>query len=111
MSELCWASMADIGRMIATEQVSPVDVVRAHLDRIAAHDGKLRAFITVCADAALESARAAEAELMAGRPVGPLHGRTDRLELGVGPGEPAESRGAPERLDAYFHAREHTTRM
>ena len=66
--------MADLGRMIATKQVSPVEVVRAHLDRIAAVDQTLRAFITVCADAALESARAAEAELMAGRAVGPLHG-------------------------------------
>jgi aspartyl-tRNA(Asn)/glutamyl-tRNA(Gln) amidotransferase subunit A len=66
--------MADLGRMIATKQVSPVEVVRVHLDRIAALDPKLRAFITVCADAALESARAAEADLMAGRPVGPLHG-------------------------------------
>ena len=66
--------MAELGRMIATKQVSPVEVVRAHLDRIAALDGTLRAFITVCADAALESARAAEADLMAGRAVGPLHG-------------------------------------
>ena len=66
--------MADLGRMIATKQVSPVEVVRAHLDRIAALDGTLRAFITVCADAALESARAAEAVLMAGQAVGPLHG-------------------------------------
>ncbi len=66
--------MGDLGRMIATKQVSPVEVVRAHLDRIAAVDQTLRAFITVCADAALESARAAEAELMAGRAVGPLHG-------------------------------------
>jgi len=66
--------MADLGRMIATKQVSPIEVVRAHLDRIAALDGTLRAFITVCADAALEAARAAESELMAGRPVGPLHG-------------------------------------
>ena len=74
MSELGWASMADLGRMIMTKQVSPVEVVRAHLDRIAALDRTLRAFITVCADAALVSARAAEAELMAGRPVGPLHG-------------------------------------
>ena len=60
--------------MIATKQVSPVEVVRAHLDRIAAVDQKLRAFITVCADSALESARAAEADLMAGRVVGRLHG-------------------------------------
>ena len=74
MSELCWASMADLGRMIATKQVSPVEVVRVHLDRIAALDSKLRAFITVCADSALESARAAEADLMAGRVVGRLHG-------------------------------------
>jgi aspartyl-tRNA(Asn)/glutamyl-tRNA(Gln) amidotransferase subunit A len=66
--------MADLGRMIATKQVSPVEVVRAHLDRIAALDPTLRAFITVCADAALEAARAAEAELMSGRAVGPLHG-------------------------------------
>jgi aspartyl-tRNA(Asn)/glutamyl-tRNA(Gln) amidotransferase subunit A len=66
--------MADLGRMIASKQVSPVEVVRAHLDRIAALDSKLRAFITICADSALESARAAEADLMAGRPVGPLHG-------------------------------------
>jgi len=66
--------MAELGRMIATKQVSPVEVVRAHLDRIAALDSKLRAFITVCADAALESARAAEADLMGGRAVGPLHG-------------------------------------
>ena len=74
MSDLHWASMADLGRLIATKQVSPVEVVRAHLDRIAALDSKLRAFITVCADSALESARAAEADLMAGRVVGRLHG-------------------------------------
>ena len=74
MNDLHWASMADLGRLIATKQVSPVEVVRAHLDRIAAVDSKLRAFITVCADSALESARAAEADLMAGRVVGRLHG-------------------------------------
>ena len=74
MSELFWASMADLGRMIATKEVSPVEVVRAHLDRIAALDARLHAFITVCADAALESARAAEADLMAGRVAGMLHG-------------------------------------
>ena len=66
--------MTDLARMIATKAVSPVEVVRAHLDRIAALDGDLHAYITVDGDAALAAARAAEAELMAGRPVGPLHG-------------------------------------
>ncbi|HXD99106.1 MAG TPA: amidase [Candidatus Acidoferrum sp.] len=74
MVELFWASMTELARMIATKAVSPVEVVRAHLDRIAALDGDLRAYITVCDDAALEAARAAEAALMSGQPVGPLHG-------------------------------------
>jgi len=73
-NELCWLSMADLGRMIATKEVSPVEVVRAHLDRISALDARLRAFITVCADTALQSARASEADLMAGKVAGPLHG-------------------------------------
>ena len=66
--------MTELARMIASKAVSPVEVVRAHLDRIAALDPGLRSFITVCADAALDAARTAEATLMAGRPVGPLHG-------------------------------------
>jgi aspartyl-tRNA(Asn)/glutamyl-tRNA(Gln) amidotransferase subunit A len=74
VAELCWASIADLSRLIATKEVSPVEVVRAHLDRIAALDAGLRCFITVTADAALEAARVAEAELAAGRSLGPLHG-------------------------------------
>jgi aspartyl-tRNA(Asn)/glutamyl-tRNA(Gln) amidotransferase subunit A len=74
MADLVWTSLRDLARMIATKEVSPVEVVRTHLDRIAARDGTLKSFITVCADAALEAARQAEAELVAGRPRGPLHG-------------------------------------
>ena len=74
MSELHWATMAELGRMVATKQVSPVEVVRTYLERISGLDPTVRAFITVSADAALEAARAAESVLMAGHPVGPLHG-------------------------------------
>src|SRR5437899_8428453 len=74
MPDLVWRSVTELSRMILTKEVSPVEVVRAFLDRVTALDGKLKAFITVCADAALEAARAAEAELVAGRAVGPLHG-------------------------------------
>ena len=74
MADLFWSSMTELARLIATKAVSPVEVVRVHLDRIAAHDAALRSYITVCADAALAAAREAEGVLMAGRPLGPLHG-------------------------------------
>jgi aspartyl-tRNA(Asn)/glutamyl-tRNA(Gln) amidotransferase subunit A len=74
VTDLHWASVAELARLIATKEVSPVEVVRAHLDRIAALDAGLRCFITLTADTALEAARAAEAELAAGRSRGPLHG-------------------------------------
>ena len=66
--------MTELARMIVTKAVSPVEVVHAHLERIAALDGDLRAYITVCDDAAIQAARAAEAAVMSGQPVGPLHG-------------------------------------
>ena len=46
MADLVWTSMADLGRMIATKEVSPVEVVRAHLERITALDARLRAYAT-----------------------------------------------------------------
>ena len=74
MADLVWTSVTDLARMIATKEVSPVEVVRAHLDRIARLDGTLHAFITVCGEAAIEAARAAESAVTSGQPLGPLHG-------------------------------------
>jgi aspartyl-tRNA(Asn)/glutamyl-tRNA(Gln) amidotransferase subunit A len=73
VADLAFTSMTDLARMIATRAISPVDVVREHLDRIARFE-HLRAYITVCGDAALEAARAAEAAVTAGASLGPLHG-------------------------------------
>ncbi len=74
MSGLCWATATELARMIRTKAISPVDAVQALLERIAAREGVLRSFITVCGDAALEAARQAEAALAAGGDLGPLHG-------------------------------------
>src|SRR5207244_2908090 len=74
MAELFWASMTELARLIATKAVSPVEVVRVHLDRIAALDPGLKAYITVCPERALDVARASEGALMAGQSLGPLHG-------------------------------------
>ncbi|HEU5320484.1 MAG TPA: amidase [Methylomirabilota bacterium] len=74
MTDLAWRSLTELARMIATKEVSPVEAVRDHLERIAARDGTLRAYLTVCAESAVEQARAAEVALMSGQPVGALHG-------------------------------------
>jgi len=74
MGDLVWTSVVDLARMIATKEVSPVEVTRAFLERVAALDGTLKSFITVTGDSALDAARAAEADLVAGRVQGPLLG-------------------------------------
>ena len=61
-------------RLIGKRAISPVELVQAALARIERYDGRLRAYITVCAEQALADARAAEAEIAAGRYRGPLHG-------------------------------------
>ncbi len=74
MSDLVWTSMVELARRIRAKDVSPVEVTQAHLDRIAALDGKVRAYITVMGDAALASAKIAEAALVSPDALGPLHG-------------------------------------
>ena len=48
--------------------------MKALLDRVAKLDPRLNAFITLDAEAAMAAAKAAEAEAVAGRLRGPLHG-------------------------------------
>jgi Asp-tRNA(Asn)/Glu-tRNA(Gln) amidotransferase A subunit family amidase len=41
MSDLHWLTAADLSAAYAARRVSPVELVRALLDRIAAHDSKV----------------------------------------------------------------------
>jgi aspartyl-tRNA(Asn)/glutamyl-tRNA(Gln) amidotransferase subunit A len=66
--------VATAAQAIAARELSPVELMQAHLDRIAKLDPRLNVFVRLDAEAALEGARAAEAEAMAGRLRGPLHG-------------------------------------
>ncbi len=69
-----WLDIGIAARRLRRRELSAVELTRACLDRIAALNKKLNAFITVTAETALEQARAADAELRAGRSRGPLHG-------------------------------------
>ena len=71
---LCYMPATELAERIRRRELSPVAVVRAFLERIAAVDGDLGAYCTVTAEQALDAARVAEAALAAGERTGPLHG-------------------------------------
>jgi len=71
--DICFADATGLARRIREREVSPVEVVKAHLDRISAINPRLNAVVTLAGDA-LEQAQLAEQAIMRGDIVGPLHG-------------------------------------
>jgi amidase len=60
--ELAFASATELAGLVRRGEVSPVELVEAQLRRIEALDPQLNAFVTVCAEQALASAREAETQ-------------------------------------------------
>lgn len=75
-TDLCFLPAAELAPLIERREISPLELVDAQLDRIAACDDVLRAYIHVDADRARAQARAAGEEIAAGGYRGPLHGLT-----------------------------------
>ena len=73
-NEIFDLDVATLSEHLHTKKLSPLEVTQAYLDRIARIDEKIHAYITVTADAALASAKQAEAEIGAGNWRGPFHG-------------------------------------
>lgn len=67
-------SVAEAHDAFRRRQLSPVELTRACLERIARLDDTLHAFIAVTEERALADARAAEARFMVDAPLGPLDG-------------------------------------
>ena len=74
MNELCKLPALELARRIARREVSCVEVVDAHLHRIRDVNPALNAVVHVLEDSARSAARAADAQVAAGAPLGPLHG-------------------------------------
>jgi aspartyl-tRNA(Asn)/glutamyl-tRNA(Gln) amidotransferase subunit A len=74
MDELITMTAAELSAAMAAGDVSAADVTEAHLDRIAAVDDRVKAFLHVAADDARARAREVDARRMAGEPLGPLAG-------------------------------------
>ncbi|MCY3922045.1 MAG: amidase [Chloroflexi bacterium] len=73
-TDLAYATIEELAPRIASGELSPVELTQAQLDRIAAHDGRLKSYATVMAESALAEAQQAADELAAGNYRGPLHG-------------------------------------
>ena len=88
----------DLSAAMAKGEITAEALVRRYLDRIAAVDGQVKAWIHVLADAALAEARALDAERKAGRLRGPLHG------IPVGIKDVIDVRGLPTRANSPSRA-------
>jgi aspartyl-tRNA(Asn)/glutamyl-tRNA(Gln) amidotransferase subunit A len=72
--ELIFLTIADAARLIEQKQLSPVELTTALIRRTEALDPQLNAYLLLTADRALDRARDAEREIMAGGYRGPMHG-------------------------------------
>ena len=72
--EICRMDATSLARNVAAKELSPVEVVDAVLDRLDRLDPELHMFTTVVPERARQDAKRIEAEIAAGREVGPLAG-------------------------------------
>lgn len=74
MAELCDLSATELRRMIGGKRISPVELLESCIRRIEATNPLLNAFAVLCFEEARAAAKAAEAAVMRGDALGPLHG-------------------------------------
>jgi aspartyl-tRNA(Asn)/glutamyl-tRNA(Gln) amidotransferase subunit A len=93
-TEIIFSDATRLAELIRTREVSPVEVVQAHLDRIGSVDPSINAIVTV-ADGALEAAKVAEQAVIEGRKLGPLHGVPFTVKDSIDTAGVLTQRGSP----------------
>ncbi len=73
-TNFCLLGAVDLARRIRSREVSAVEVMQAHLERIEQVNPAVNAIVTFLPERALEGARRADRALVWGEEVGPLHG-------------------------------------
>src|ERR1700753_694362 len=93
-SELIYSDATKLAELIRTREVSPVEVMKAHLDRIGAINPKVNAMVTIVGDV-MESARKAEEAVQRGDELGPLHGVPFTAKDSIDTAKVPTQRGTP----------------
>lgn len=93
-SDIIFSDATRLAELIRSREISPVEVMQAHLDRIEATNPQVNAIVTV-AEGALNAAKAAEAAVMAGETLGPLHGVPFTVKDSIDTAGVMTQRGSP----------------
>ena len=72
--DLAFTPALELRRLIASKQLSPVELTKLYLDRIDRLDPRLNSYLTVTRDEAMRAAKDAEEAVLHGDTLGPLHG-------------------------------------
>jgi Asp-tRNA(Asn)/Glu-tRNA(Gln) amidotransferase A subunit family amidase len=74
IEDLAFATIGELASLLLARQVTSLALTQMYLTRLKRYDPKLHFVITLTEDRALAQARAADAEIAAGKYRGPLHG-------------------------------------
>ena len=83
-----------LAKMIRNRAVSPVEVIKAHLDRIEALNPAVNAIVTL-ADSVMDAAKEAEKAVLRGDGLGPLHGVPFTVKDSIDTANILTQRGSP----------------
>ncbi|HSF20198.1 MAG TPA: amidase [Vicinamibacteria bacterium] len=74
LEEVAFWPVTHLAELVRTRQVSALELAEMYLSRLERHNERLNCVVTLTRDLAMSQARRADAELAAGRYLGPLHG-------------------------------------
>ncbi|MFC0401389.1 amidase [Paraburkholderia rhizosphaerae] len=93
-SEILYQDATGLAALIRAREVSPVEVVQAHIDRIEAVNPKLNAIVSIAHDA-LKVAKASEKAVLQGDELKPLHGVPFTVKDSIDTAGVLTQRGSP----------------
>ena len=74
LQDIPYLSIAQLGELIKSKEISSSEATEAYLERISRIDGALNSYITVTYEEARQSAKKADESIAQGHYHGPLHG-------------------------------------
>lgn len=74
VQDLAFATATQLGELIRTRKVSPVELTKMYLARLKRYGPKLNCIVTLTEELAMQQAQQADAEIKRGKYRGPLHG-------------------------------------